>query len=207
MLNRRDAMVRVGQLGLGSLALPTLLQTEKAQGNHASRRNGAKSCIYVFLWGGPPQQDLWDMKPDAPAGIRSEFRPMRTRVPGIDICDQMPLLGRHTDKVAFIRSLTHPSTVHEPSCYHMLTGKVNPQLVVPRNQRNRSNFPNVASILSYFAPPGNMPASVTIPRPIGHDGVTYAGTYSGWLGPRYDPMEIRAAPMSNDQPAFSMSLA
>ena len=81
------------------------------------------------------------MKPDAPAGIRSQFEPIDTRVPGIDICDQMPLLARHTDKIAIVRSLSHPSNNHEPSVYHMLTGRTNPTLVVPRNQRNRSDFP------------------------------------------------------------------
>jgi len=71
----------------------------------------------------------------------------------------------------------------------MLTGKQDPTLVVPRNQRRRTNFPNVGSIVSYFGEPGVMPASVTVPRPIGHSGVTYAGTYAGWLGPQHDPME------------------
>src|ERR1700736_5063220 len=102
MLYRRDAMIRLGPLGLGALSLPGLLGAEKAQGifsNQRQRRNKAKSCIFLFLWGGPPQQDMWDMKPDAPAGIRSLFRPMRTVAPGIDICEKMPLLARHTDKV------------------------------------------------------------------------------------------------------------
>ena len=205
MLNRRDAMMRMGQLGLGTMTLPGLLAATSASANPV--RPPAKSCIYIFLWGGPPQQDLWDLKPLAPAGIRSEFQPIRTRVPGIDICDQMPLLAQHTDKVAFLRSLTHPSNIHEPSVYRMLTGKINEQLVSPRNQRRRTDFPNFPAILSHLAPVGAMPANVTIPRPIGHDGVTYAGTYAGWLGPRHDPMELREAPMSRDQPTHAMNLA
>jgi hypothetical protein len=130
------------------------------------------------------------MKPTAPDGIRSQFQPIATRVPGIQICDQLPLLAPHTDKMAIIRSLTHGSNVHEVGVYHTLTGKVNPQLVVPRNQRNRRDFPNVAGIVSRFTPPGPLPASVTIPRPIGHDGVVYSGTYAGFLGPRHDPLEM-----------------
>src|SRR6478752_7575934 len=136
MLNRRDAMFRLGQLGLGALTLPQLLEAAPSTPRHA------KSCIHIFLWGGPPQQDMWDMKPDAPQGIRSLFQPIRTVVPGIDICDQMPLLARHTDKTAIVRSVAHRSDIHEPSVYHMMTGKVNPLLVVPRNQRRRSDFPN-----------------------------------------------------------------
>jgi hypothetical protein len=207
MLHRRDAMLRLGQLGLGALALPRLLATEKAQATHATQHRKAKSCIYIFLWGGPPQQDLWDMKPDAPQGIRSLFQPIRTAVPGIEICDQMPLLAKHTDQVAIVRSVTHPSNVHEASVYHMLTGKQNPTLISPRNFRRRTDFPNFGSVLSYFSPPGDLPAAVTIPRPIGHDGVTYAGTYAGFLGPRHDPLELREAPNSNDQPAHPVSLS
>jgi hypothetical protein len=210
MLNRRDAMLRLGQLGLGALTLPHLLGSEQARARSvapAGPGGKAKSCIYLFLWGGPPQQDLWDMKPDAPSdGYRSHFRPIRTVVPGIDVCDQMPLLAKHTDKVAFVRSLTHRSDIHSPSVYHMLTGKQSPRLVDLQNPRKRSDFPNFASILANFSEPGAMPATVTVPRPIGHDGITYAGTHAGFLGPRYDPLEMRAANRSSDRPTHAMTL-
>jgi hypothetical protein len=210
MLHRRDAMLRLGQLGLGALALPELLRSQAhaapAHQPPAHQATKAKHCIYLFLWGGPPQQDLWDMKPDAPEGIRSHFKPIRTSVPGIDICDQMPLLARQMDKVAVVRSLTHTSNVHEASVYHMFTGRQNPTLISPRNFRRRTDFPNFAGVVSYVTPPGDMPASVTIPRPIGHDGVTYAGTYAGFLGPRFDPMELKEAPNSHDIPAHALAL-
>jgi hypothetical protein len=209
MLNRRDAMIRLGQLGLSALSLPGLLHAEQARARTVGPTTlpgKAKSCIYIFLWGGPPQQDLWDLKPDAPTGVRSLFQPIPTVVPGIQITEQMPLLAQQMDKVAIVRSVTHRSDVHESSVYHMLTGKVNPTLVVPRNQRRRTDFPNVASIISHFSPPGAMPASVTIPRPIGHDGVTYAGTYAGWLGPRFDPMELREAPSSAEPSPHPVTL-
>jgi hypothetical protein len=201
MLHRRDAMIR---LGLGALALPGLLSAERAAASPA--RHKAKSCIYLFLWGGPPQQDLWDMKPDAPQGVRSLFQPIRTNVPGVTVCDQMPLLARHMDKVAVVRSLSHASNNHEPSVYHMLTGRQDPTLVVPRNQRKRSDFPGAGSVVAYFSPPGDLPASVTVPRPIGHDGVTYSGTHAGFLGPRYDPMEVQSAPNSNEQAVHAVAL-
>jgi len=185
MLHRRDAMLSLGQLG-GAVALPGLLQARSA----APRGGSADSCIYLFLWGGPPQHDTFDLKPDAPAEIRGEFRPIRTNVPGIDICEQLPKLARLADKYALVRSLTHRSDNHEPSVYHMMTGRVPPrQFSVPNNQRTRADFPNVASVVSHFTPPTGVPASVTVPRPIGHDGSTYAGTYAGWLGPRHDPFE------------------
>jgi hypothetical protein len=194
MLNRRDAMLRMGQVGAGALALPSLLQAQAS-----SPTSRAKSCILLYLWGGPPQQDMWDMKPDAPEGIRSAFQPIATNVSGIHLCDHLPKLAQHADKLALVRSVTHPSTVHEPSVYRTLTGKIDNTLVVPRNQRTRRDFPNFAAMLTALTPPGGMPTTVTIPRPIGHAGVTYAGTYAGWLGPRCDPMEIREAPTSNER--------
>ena len=83
MLHRRDAMIRLGQVGLGSLTLPGLLAAGEQA---ASAKASAKACILVYLWGGPPQQDTFDMKPDAPDGIRSQFQPISTVVPGISIC-------------------------------------------------------------------------------------------------------------------------
>ncbi len=206
MLHRREAMLRLGQIGLGALTLPGLLDSDRARATPPARRGRARSCILLFLWGGPPQQDMWDLKPGAPEGMRSLFRPIHTAVPGIHLCDLMPLTARHTDKIGFIRSMSHPSNVHEPSVYHTLTGQQNPTLVVPRNQRRRTDFPNFGGVLSYFTPPTNMPACVTIPRPIGHDGVTYTGTYAGWLGPQHDPLELREAPNSNDQPLHGLNL-
>jgi hypothetical protein len=163
MLHRRDAMIRLGQAGLGSLTLTSLLHAEQQSPTAPAK---AKSCILVYLWGGPPQQDMWDLKPDAPEGIRSEFKPINTVVPGIQICDQMPRIAAHTDKLAIIRSYTHPSNAHEVGVYHTLTGKINNTLAVPRNMRNRNDFPNTGAVVSYFSPPSTMPASVTIPRPI-----------------------------------------
>lgn len=207
MLHRRDAMMRLGQFGLGSLSLPGLLRAEQTRGKFAPSKTGsAKSCILIYLWGGPPQQDMWDMKPLAAEGIRSQFQPIPTVVPGIDVCEHMPLFARHTDKTAIIRSLTHDSNNHEPSVYRTLTGRINNTLVVPRNQRNRNDFPNLGSVVSYFTPLGAMPAAATIPRPIGHDGSTYSGTYAGFLGGRYDPMEVAAAEETKEKPTHSIVL-
>jgi hypothetical protein len=211
-MNRRDAMMRLGCAAAGGLALPSLLQARAAaptkkgprvaeiapQVRRNTRDKTADSCIYIFLWGGPPQQDMWDMKPGAPEGIRSQFKEIDTVVPGIRVCDQMPLFARHTDKVAVVRSLSHADNNHEPSVYHMLTGRKDPTLVSPRNPRKRAHPPNFASAISYFSPPSAVPSNVTIPRPIGHDGVTYAGTYAGFLGPKHDPLEKLAANKSNE---------
>jgi hypothetical protein len=215
MLHRRDAMFRLGQSALGGLTLPALLQSGSARANgsvgsaapiHTASGGKAKSVILLYLWGGPPQQDMFDPKPEAPDGIRSLFHPIDTNVPGIQFTDRLPLMSRHADKMAVVRSYTHPSNVHEVGVYRTLAGKENNTLGVPRNQRNRRDFPNMASIVSYFSPPGGLPASVTIPRPIGHDGVVYTGTYAGFLGPKYDPMELKSPGEVNAPPPHSLEL-
>lgn len=212
MLHRRDAMLRLGQFGLGALTLTQLLQADRLRAAASNQRTGypggrAKSCILIYLWGGPPQQDLWDMKPESPTAMRSLFKPIATVTPGIEVCEHLPNFARHTDKMAIVRSLTHDSNNHEPSVYRTLTGRINNTLVVPRNQRNRMDAPNLGSIVSAFSEPGVLPAAVTIPRPIGHSGVTYSGTHAGWLGARHDPMEIAAAAGgSTEQPSDSMAL-
>ncbi|MFN0052669.1 MAG: DUF1501 domain-containing protein [Planctomycetales bacterium] len=212
MLHRRDAMLRLGQVGLGALTLPQLLsaeQTSSPLSGLPQRRTGgkAKSCILVYLWGGPPQQDMWDLKPHSPSQMRSLFQPIPTATPGLDVCEHLPQFARHTDKLAIVRSLSHDSNNHEPSVYRTLTGRINNTLVVPRNQRNRLDAPNLGAIVSHFSPPGVLPAAVTIPRPIGHSGVTYSGTHAGWLGGGHDPMEIAAAAGgSTEKPTHSMAL-
>lgn len=212
MLHRRDAMIRLGQVGLGALTLPALLRQEKAhavgrRAPHLVQTPGkAKSCILIYLWGGPPQMDMWDPNPEAPVGVRSLFAPIDTVVPGIQISEGMPLFAKHTDKTAIIRSYTHESNNHEPSVYRTLTGDIDNTLAVPRNNRTRKFFPNLQGVVSAFTPLQSMPASVTVPRPIGHDGSTYAGTHAGWLGAKFDPFEFAAAKETSETATHSMEL-
>lgn len=204
MWHRRDAMIRLGQIGGTGLVLPGLLRAESTP--RRSPAPTAKSCILIYLWGGPPQQDTFDLKPDAPEEIRGPFRPISTNVAGIQISDQLPRLARHADKFAIIRSLTHDSNNHEPSVYRTLTGRTNNNLVVPRNQRNRQDFPNVQGVVSMYRGGPGMPASVTLPRPIGHDGVTYSGTHAGFLGAGHDPFEFDSARGTSAKPVHRMDL-
>src|ERR1051326_3251720 len=148
MLNRRDAMMRLGRLGLGALTLPQLIGHEVARGSSLSHSDKKRSCIYIFLWGGPPQQDMFDMKPDAPQGIRSLFQPIKTNVPDIEISDQLPLMARQGDRYAIIRSAPPPSDQHEVGVYYMLTGQLDTTMVVPRNNRRRTHAPAPGAVLS-----------------------------------------------------------
>jgi hypothetical protein len=97
----RRTWLRIGGLALGGLALPDILRAQAQSG----ARNPARGIIMVLLPGGPTHLDTFDLKPDAPAEIRGEFRPTATNVPGIDLCELMPRLARMADKVTLIRSL------------------------------------------------------------------------------------------------------
>lgn len=197
---RREALLSLGQAGLGALTLPKLLAAEQAfavpgEGlARPGRRQRAKSCIFLFLWGGPPQQDMWDLKPEAPSGIRSLFQPISTTVPGIEIGDGLPRIAQQADKLALVRSMSHPSNDHEVSIYRSLTGQVDESVAVPNHFRRRTHFPSVGACVSRFSPPGILPTSVTLPGPVWFSGVSFAGTHSGFLGQAYDPFEFQRAP-------------
>ena len=190
MIHRRDALLRLGVTAGGALTLPQLLAMEQAASAAATKRS-ARSCIFLFMWGGQPQQDMWDMKPDAPDGVRSPFQPIQTTVPGMQLCDQLPLLAQHADKLAIIRSLVHSTTDHQTAVYHALTGRAMlPPRIFPANSRQRTDFPSLGSIFSYLGEESLLPASFSIPRPVAHDGVYYAGTHAGILGSQHDPVEL-----------------
>jgi hypothetical protein len=104
----RRTFLQVGGLALGGLALPQLLRAEQSAGARAPH----KSVIMVFLPGGPPHQDMVDLKPEAPANVRGEFEPIRTNVPGLTICEHIPRLARMMDRFAVIRSLVGSDGFH-----------------------------------------------------------------------------------------------
>src|SRR5262249_58667138 len=108
----RRSFLRIGALGIGAgaLTLPTLLRAEAAQGQSTARH---KAVINIFLGGGPPHQDLWDIKTQAPREIRGEFSPIDTAVPGIQIGEVFPQLARLADKAAFIRSVVGATERHD----------------------------------------------------------------------------------------------
>src|SRR6185503_20176124 len=98
-VSRRN-FLKIGALGLGGLSLPQLLQAEASSGT----RHSHKAVIMVFLPGGPSHQDMFDLKMDAPAEVRGEFKPIKTNVSGVEICEHLPQLARLADKYTLIRS-------------------------------------------------------------------------------------------------------
>ncbi|MBK8091034.1 MAG: DUF1501 domain-containing protein [Verrucomicrobiaceae bacterium] len=119
-VSRRD-FLRVGGLAMGGLSLTDLLRAESA--TKAGSRH--KAVIMVFLPGGPPHQDMWDMKPDAPAEIRGEFKPISTNVPGIQLCEHLPRLARMMDRSSLIRSIHDSEGRHD--AFQCLTGRATKQ--------------------------------------------------------------------------------
>src|SRR2546423_14614594 len=99
-VSRRN-FLKIGSLALGGLTLPQVLRAE----GQAGIRKSHKAVIMIFLPGGPSHQDMFDLKMEAPSEIRGEFTPINTNVPGIQICDHMPLIAKVMDKLVVIRSI------------------------------------------------------------------------------------------------------
>ncbi|MBI1831024.1 MAG: DUF1501 domain-containing protein [Planctomycetes bacterium] len=114
--SRRDFLT-IGGLALGGLTLPTILRAE----SDAGTKNSHKAIIMIFLSGGPPHQDMVDLKPTAPIEVRGEFNPIRTNVPGIDICEHLPRLAAKMDKFAVIRSVVGAEERH--AAFQCMTGR------------------------------------------------------------------------------------
>src|SRR4051812_18821832 len=130
-LTRRD-FLRVGTLGVAGLTLADLLRLRARAGSEAG--TPGKAVIMVYLNGGPSHIDLYDMKPAAPVEYRGEFKPIRTNVPGMDICELMPLQATIADKLAIIRNMKFEQQGHTPP--ELFTGFL------------RGNRPSIGSVVS-----------------------------------------------------------
>lgn len=165
-------------LGLSSSTLNRLRATESR----------AKSCVFLFLFGGPSQIDLWDMKPAAPAEVRGDFRPIRTSVPGIHICEHLPNLARSMEHVCLLRSMTHRMNVHGPACSEVFSGRE--YFMAPvTDQANREDWPSLSSMVARYSPPrSGMPASVVLPWYLQFPGQPkrIAGQTGGRMGERHN---------------------
>src|SRR5690242_10826925 len=113
-LTRRETL-KVGALSLfgGAFNLPNLLAAEANRSASAPAAK-AKSVILLYLLGGAPTQDMFDLKPDAPEKIRGEFKPIASNLPGLDICELLPLMSQCMDKTALVRTVNHKAGCHNP---------------------------------------------------------------------------------------------
>jgi hypothetical protein len=186
-MGRRE-FLRAGSLPLFGLGLPRLLAAREAAAKPAGR---AKACILLFMWGGPAHQDTWDLKPDAPAEYRGEFKPIATRVPGLRVCEHLPQLARRADRLAVVRSLTHGDVNHTTATHFLLTGRDLPN----RNGPEHDDWPHYGSVLGRLGRGrGPLPPFVSM-MPRVPDGAPRfveqsRGRGAGWLGPQFEPMRI-----------------
>ncbi len=179
-VSRRN-FLKIGSLGLGGIALPELLRAESASGIRSAGQPH-KAIIMIFLPGGPSHQDMFDLRMDAPAEIRGEFKPISTNVPGIEICEYLPRIAQLADKYTIIRSMVGAEDRHDAITCH--TGRN------PRNQPP-GGWPAMGSVLGKVQGSGDpaVPAFVGLAPKMGHVPWSDNGT-AGFLGTAYAPFEL-----------------
>lgn len=208
MLGRREFIRVGGGLAVAGLSLPKLAVAQAANEPPAAGR--AKTCIFVYLLGGPPHQDMFDLKPDAPAEVRGPFDPIATNVPGTQICEHLPLLAGMADKYALVRSVSHKNSNHTPMIYYTLTGRhtARPDQDNDTRPPQREDFPHTGSVLAHFLPaPAALPGYIALPELAVRSSTTgqykrartaLRGGHAGFLGAKYDPLIVTGEPGTAD---------
>ena len=173
-------------IGLTGLTVPSLLSLISKAGTQAPK---AKSCIVLYTWGGMSHYESFDPKPDAPSDIRGEFKAIPTATPGIQFCEHLPLLAKHTEKMAIVRSIHHRHGGHQQGMYVSLTGH-DPEGGI--KAKSRKSWPSITSMISKFNEPrAGTPRAIKLPYSMYDNGTLMAGDYGGWLGSAYDPIIMR----------------
>ncbi|MCB1235289.1 MAG: DUF1501 domain-containing protein [Verrucomicrobiae bacterium] len=188
----RRAAIRAGSLGLlGGLGMDRVLRAQ--EGTAATR---AKNVIYIFLSGGLSQIDSFDMKPEAPAEIRGEFRPIPTKTPGLRVCEHLPELAKRSERWAICRSISHGSNEHSDGHYIMLTGRSSLPPGFDRSKPKDSDWPSIAALAGRMLPaktPSLPPAMILPEKLIHRTGRTIPGQFGGLLGRQHDPFFLEAS--------------
>ena len=186
-LSRRH-LLQVG--AAGGLSLARLEEARAAGGT----RPGIRSCILIFYYGGPSHLDTWDMKPDAPAEIRGEFRAVETRAPGIRISEHLPHTAKVMHRVAIVRSMHHPMRNHNSAAVESLCGRTplggDQELLADTSL----SFPCYGSVLSWLDPmSGTALPHVALPH-VMNNVVKLPGQTAGFLGARFEPYQVESDP-------------
>ena len=181
----RRELLRFGALALGGLSLADVLRGRA----EAGLSSHARHCIFVFLNGGPSQLDTFDLKPDAPEGIRGPYRPIDTSVPGIQVTEKLPLLAQQAHRFAILRSATHHLSAHNSSAAYALSGHS------PGTDANirptSTDHPTYGSVVGRVLPAlRGMPPFVLTPTLLFDMGFPTPSAGGGWMGDRYDPFPV-----------------
>lgn len=199
-ISRRRAL-RIGSSGLLSgLSLPALLQmqSEAATGKPAK----ARSCIFLFLEGGPSTIDMWDLKPDAPAEVRGPFKPIRTSVPGTYVGEHCPLSAKIAHKFTILRSHSHDDNGHTTGYHYVMTG-YRADFADGTNSKVPVNvlYPSLGSVVSReLGARGSVPVYVNLPNPMNAGG-------PGVFGAEHAPFVIETDPVQPDFEVKDVRLA
>jgi hypothetical protein len=190
----RRSFLKAGILGLTGLTLADVLRLRAEQtASGGSPRD--TSVILIWKSGGPSHLDMWDLKPEAPAEYRGDFRPIATNVPGIQISEHLPLSARHADKYALLRSVTHPDAGHESASHYLLTG------YKPTNDIPAQEMPSYGSIvaLERGARQAGVPGYVAVPS-------APRSTAAGYLGVAYNPFAVGGDPSASNFSVRNLTL-
>ncbi len=203
--SRREAM-QIGYSGLLGVGLPSLF-AGRAQAVDAELPTArAKSIVIVFLTGAPSHHDTFDMKPDAPAEVRGEFKPIATKIPGLHVCEHLPRLAKHAEKYAVVRTLSHGDNNHLMSTHHVLTGEKQPGGFFDK-VASRTDFPCYAAVCDHFRPRRDgIPTGVNLPTFLMEGPLTWPGQHAGFLGAKNDPWQITSDPNKPDFRVDSLTL-
>jgi hypothetical protein len=198
-LHRRAALT-AGAHGLLGLTFARWLAAKESGTTPpqiAKRAGRAQSVIFLYQFGGPSHVDTFDMKPNAPEGIRSLFGQIDSAIPGVRICEHLPRTARVLDKVTLVRSVFHSMKNHNSASYHALTGYAPPVDDI-RLKDSMELFPAYGSVVDKLAPNATtMPTFVALPHVI-RDGSVTPGQHASFLGKRHDPLLITSDPNADD---------
>jgi uncharacterized protein (DUF1501 family) len=188
---RRDflRLGTAGVFGLG-LTLPDLL-AHRARAAEQSRSPRDVSLIFLFLHGGLSTIDTFDLKPDAPAEFRGDFKPIASNVPGVHIGEHLPKLAQNMDKLALIRSFRHHNSDHGPADHYLLTGYFPQAGFNPGLNPNNQKPAHGAVIARKLGPRGSVPPYICLPK-------MHPSTGSAYLGAAAAPFVINADPNAPD---------
>lgn len=193
-VTRRETLA-AGALTLlgGGFNLPSLLAAE-ARKPHVARPGKAKNVILLYLLGGAATQDMWDLKPDAPAEVRGEFKPIDTNVQGIRIGEHLPRTAKWMHTAAVVRSVNHKAGCH--NCLPSYTGLETP---MPDQHPRDSDPPSMGSVCEYLrGGRGELPDYVYMPSWLGWgQAFRRAGPYAGFLGQRYNGLTTECQPYAD----------
>jgi hypothetical protein len=191
----RRKLLQIGGSGfLGLSAVPFLRATERSG---TAPRGRAKFVIFLYQFGGPSHLDTFDLKPEAPDGIRSRFGSISSSLPGLPVCEHLPETAKVMHKVTLIHSVHHTMKNHNSASYYALTGHAPPVDDI-RLRDSQELFPAYGSVVDRFAPnAGGMPTFVAYPHVI-RDGAVTPGQHASFLGKRHDPLLVTDDPADAD---------